>query len=136
MQPLRAFQSLENKHRLDLPRELLRVKVNVSGSWTYLGNDRDPAADRKSLVGERSKETQAPMPDSYQLPAIILTALLLPAFAQLYLRSRETRTLLWFLGFLFALPSHGAGLHGLGLWGLFRRSICTRGSTAAGFAAC
>ncbi len=42
------------------------------------------------------------MPDSYQFPAILLTALLLPAFAQLYWRSRDTRTLLWFLGFLFA----------------------------------
>ena len=42
------------------------------------------------------------MLDSYQLPAIVLTALLLPAFAQLYLRSRDARTLLWFLGFLFA----------------------------------
>jgi C4-dicarboxylate-specific signal transduction histidine kinase len=42
------------------------------------------------------------MPDSYQLPAIALTALLLPAFVQLYLRSRETRTLLWLLGFAFA----------------------------------
>jgi signal transduction histidine kinase len=43
------------------------------------------------------------MPDGYQLPAIIMTALLLPAFAHLYLRSRDMRTLMWFLGFLFAL---------------------------------
>ncbi len=42
------------------------------------------------------------MPDGYQLPAIVLTALLLPAFAQLYLRSRDKRTLLWLLGFSFA----------------------------------
>lgn len=42
------------------------------------------------------------MADSYQLPAIVLTAFLLPAFAQLYLRSRNTRTLLWLLGFVFA----------------------------------
>ena len=42
------------------------------------------------------------MANSYQLPAFVLTALLLPAFAQLYLRSRDTRTLLWLLGFLFA----------------------------------
>ncbi|MGB6193605.1 MAG: hypothetical protein WBF42_14145, partial [Terracidiphilus sp.] len=42
------------------------------------------------------------MPDGYQLPAIVLTALLLPAFAQLYLRSRDKRTLLWLLGFFFA----------------------------------
>jgi hypothetical protein len=42
------------------------------------------------------------MPDSYHLPALVLTVLLLPAFFQLYLRFRDTRTLLWFLGFLFA----------------------------------
>lgn len=42
------------------------------------------------------------MADSFQLPAIVLTALLLPAFAQLYARSRDTRTLLWLLGFFFA----------------------------------
>jgi signal transduction histidine kinase len=42
------------------------------------------------------------MPDYYQVPALILTALLLPAFGHLYLRFRDTRTLLWFLGFLFA----------------------------------
>jgi signal transduction histidine kinase len=39
---------------------------------------------------------------SYQLPAFVLTALLLPAFAQLYLRSRDSRALLWLLGFLFS----------------------------------
>jgi signal transduction histidine kinase len=43
------------------------------------------------------------MPDYYQAPALILTALLLPAFGYLYLRFRDTRTLLWFLGFLFAV---------------------------------
>jgi signal transduction histidine kinase len=42
------------------------------------------------------------MPDSYHLPAFVLTVLLLPAFFQLYLRFRDTRTLLWFLGFFFA----------------------------------
>jgi signal transduction histidine kinase len=43
------------------------------------------------------------MPDYYQAPALVLTALLLPAFGYLYLRFRDTRTLLWFLGFLFAV---------------------------------
>ena len=43
------------------------------------------------------------MSDSYHLPALVITALLLPAFLQLYLRFRDTRTLLWFLGFLFAV---------------------------------
>jgi signal transduction histidine kinase len=42
------------------------------------------------------------MPDSYHLPALVLTVLLLPAFFQLYLRFRDVRTLLWFLGFFFA----------------------------------
>ena len=45
------------------------------------------------------------MPDYYHVPALILTALLLPAFGFLFYRSRDTRTLLWFLGFLFALIS-------------------------------
>jgi signal transduction histidine kinase len=40
------------------------------------------------------------MQDFYQIPALILTTLLLPAFGHLYLRSRDTRTLLWFLAFL------------------------------------
>jgi signal transduction histidine kinase len=40
------------------------------------------------------------MHDWYQIPALILTTLLLPAFGHLYLRSRDTRTLLWFLAFL------------------------------------
>ena len=60
------------------------------------------------------------MPDYYHVPALILTALLLPAFGYLYLRFRDTRTLLWFLGFLSALFSMvllyttmGAG----GFWG-------------------
>jgi len=42
------------------------------------------------------------MSDSYHLPALVLTVLLLPAFFQLYLRFRDTRTLLWFLGFFFS----------------------------------
>ena len=45
------------------------------------------------------------MPDYYHAPALILTALLLPAFGYLYLRFRDTRSLLWFQGFLFALAS-------------------------------
>ena len=45
------------------------------------------------------------MPDYYHAPALILTAFLLPAFGYLYLRFRDTRTLLWFLGFLFSLAS-------------------------------
>lgn len=43
------------------------------------------------------------MPDSYHIPALVLTALLLPVFGHLYRRYRDTRTLLWFLGFLFAI---------------------------------
>jgi signal transduction histidine kinase len=40
------------------------------------------------------------MPDYYHVPALLLIMLLLPAFGYLFLRSRNTRTLLWFLGFL------------------------------------
>src|ERR1700749_2956534 len=43
------------------------------------------------------------MPDTYHMPALILTALLLPTFGYLYLRYRDARTLLWFLGFFFSL---------------------------------
>ncbi len=39
------------------------------------------------------------MHDSYQIPALLLTTLLLPAFGHLYLRSRDTRNLLWFAAF-------------------------------------
>ena len=40
------------------------------------------------------------MQDWYQMPALILTALLLPAFGYLYARTRDIRNLLWFLAFL------------------------------------
>lgn len=43
------------------------------------------------------------MPDLYHFPALILTALLLPAFGYLYLRFRDARSQLWFLGFSFSL---------------------------------
>ncbi len=43
------------------------------------------------------------MPDYDHAYALILTALFLPAFGYLYLRFRNTRSLLWFLGFLFSL---------------------------------
>ena len=52
-----------------------------------------------------AKEFQALMPDYYHAPALVLSALLLPAFGYLYLRFRDTRTLLWFLGFSVALVS-------------------------------
>lgn len=43
------------------------------------------------------------MPDYYHLPALALTALLLPVFGYLYLRFRDARSFLWFLGFLFSI---------------------------------
>ena len=52
---------------------------------------------------------------SYQLPAFVLTALLLPAFAQLYLRSRDSRTLLWLLGFLCSCLRM-VQVYQMGLW--------------------
>ncbi|HTX75052.1 MAG TPA: histidine kinase dimerization/phospho-acceptor domain-containing protein [Terracidiphilus sp.] len=39
------------------------------------------------------------MQDWYQMPALVLTALLLPAFGYLYARTRDIRNLLWFLAF-------------------------------------
>lgn len=60
-------------------------------------------------------ETSHSMPDSYHLPALILTVLLLPAFLQLYVRFRDTRTLLWFLGFFFA-AIRMAQFYDLGWW--------------------
>jgi signal transduction histidine kinase len=43
------------------------------------------------------------MLDHYQLPTLVLMLLLTPAFGYLYFRFRDTRTLLWFLGFLFCI---------------------------------
>ncbi len=54
---------------------------------------------------ENGRKFTAVMPDYYHTPALILTMLLLPAFEYLYLRYRDARTLLWFLGFLFAIVS-------------------------------
>lgn len=39
------------------------------------------------------------MQDWYQMPTLVLTTLLLPAFAYLYERTRDIRNLLWFLAF-------------------------------------
>ncbi len=55
------------------------------------------------------------MQDWYQVPALILTTLLLPAFGRLYLRSRDTRTLLWFLAFVFTIVRMVL-LYPLGSW--------------------
>src|SRR6185437_1390182 len=55
------------------------------------------------------------MPDIYQVPAIILIALLVPAFAHLYWRNRDTRNLLWFLAFGMVLLRMCL-LYSNGLW--------------------
>lgn len=57
------------------------------------------------------------MHDYYHAPALALSVLLLPAFGYLYHRFRDTRTLLWFLGFLFALVSMVL-LYSTGSWAL------------------
>jgi signal transduction histidine kinase len=57
------------------------------------------------------------MPDYYHTPALILTALLLPAFGYLYLRFRDARTLLWFLGFLFSI-ARMLVMYRIGPWNL------------------
>src|ERR1017187_2351964 len=51
------------------------------------------------------KEIQAFMSDYYHAPALALSVLLLRAFGYLYLRFRDTRMLLWLLGFVFAMSS-------------------------------
>lgn len=43
------------------------------------------------------------MQDWYQMPVLVLTALLLPAFGYLYVRTRDVRNLLWFLAFFCTL---------------------------------
>jgi two-component system, NtrC family, sensor kinase len=43
------------------------------------------------------------MIDYYQIPTLVLLSLLVSVFAGLYLRSRTTRTLLWLIGWLFAI---------------------------------
>ena len=43
------------------------------------------------------------MQDWYQMPVLVLTALLLPAFGYLYARTRDVRNLLWFLAFCCTL---------------------------------
>lgn len=55
------------------------------------------------------------MQDWYQIPALILTTLLLPAFGRLYLRSRDERALFWFLAFVFSLVRMVL-LYPLGTW--------------------
>jgi signal transduction histidine kinase len=61
---------------------------------------RTPNASNDGIKGN-----QADLPDHYHIPALVLTELLLPAFGYLYLRFRDTRTLLWFLGFFSAVIS-------------------------------
>ncbi|MFZ1014223.1 MAG: histidine kinase dimerization/phospho-acceptor domain-containing protein [Terracidiphilus sp.] len=60
--------------------------------------------------------------DGYQLPAIVLTALLLPVFLRLYLRSRDSRTLLWLLGFLCAVLRM-LQVYPLGLWDFSQATV-------------
>ena len=55
--------------------------------------------------GAWARGEPGPVPDYYHIPALVLTELLLPAFGFLYLRFRDTRTLLWFLGFFFSVIS-------------------------------
>ncbi|MGH9343614.1 MAG: hypothetical protein ACRD19_07630, partial [Terriglobia bacterium] len=65
-----------------------------------------PPAKVEPLSADKDKGRRKTfMPDYYNAPALILIALLLPAFGYLYFRFRDTRALLWFLGFLLALVS-------------------------------
>lgn len=57
------------------------------------------------------------MHDYYYIPALVLTALLVPAYGYLYLRYRDARTLLWLLGFLFTLGASVSFRFTGGMWG-------------------
>jgi signal transduction histidine kinase len=62
------------------------------------------------------------MHDLYQVPAFILTILLLPAFGQLYLRTRDIRNLLWFLAFLL-VAVRSSLLFSTGSWAFLSDSM-------------
>ena len=72
------------------------------------------------------------MPDYYHAPALILTALLLPAFAYLYHRFRDIRTLLWLSGFSCSIASMILlfGTSGSGLPGEIHPWLAAAGQTA------
>jgi two-component system, NtrC family, sensor kinase len=53
------------------------------------------------------------MMDYYQVPTLILLTMLVSVFAGLYLRSRTTRTLLWLIGWLFAIVRIGIEVKGI-----------------------
>ena len=61
------------------------------------------------------------MHDLYQAPALIVTILLLPAFGQLYLRTRDIRNLLWFLAFTL-VSIRSALLYSTGNWAFLNES--------------
>jgi two-component system, NtrC family, sensor kinase len=67
------------------------------------------------------------MHDIYQVPAIILMTLLVPAFAHLYLRNRDMRNLLWFLAFGLVLVR----IYLMYFTGLWRFPALETGWTAA-----
>lgn len=56
------------------------------------------------------------MHDLYQAPALILTILLVPAFGQLFLRTRDIRNLLWFLAFVLVVTRNAVVLYASGNW--------------------
>lgn len=65
--------------------------------------DSGAARARRTFPRGQERGTTGSMQDWYQMPALFLTALLLPAFGHLYWRTRDTRNLLWFLAFLFVV---------------------------------
>jgi C4-dicarboxylate-specific signal transduction histidine kinase len=56
------------------------------------------------------------MVEHYQIPAFVLTLLLLPSLAYLAARFRDRRTLLWFFGFLLALVRMAQHYNALVFW--------------------
>lgn len=74
------------------------------------------------------------MHDLYQMPALILTILLLPTFGHLYYRTRDIRNLLWFLAFLLVVV-RASLLYATGRWEFLNESTPWNIGQAAGLMA-
>lgn len=74
------------------------------------------------------------MYDLYQAPALALTILLLPAFGHLYYRTRNIRTLLWFVAFLL-VAARAALICSTGAWALVAGNAPWRIGQALGLVA-
>jgi hypothetical protein len=73
--------------------------------WTYPIAGLRLGSGPNQPGAKKGKKFTALMPDTYHVPALILTGLLLPAFGYLYVRFRDARTLLWLSGFCCTLAA-------------------------------